>query len=95
MSADNMIYVRQIDDSWYVWMGFASNDEEPMPASRDRKFPNHNEAIAYAQGWLHGEMIVEYGIVELEGINVKCCVACGRPFLKSDKEIVIGRGVFA
>ena len=94
MSADNMIYLQQIGDKWYVWMGFASNEDESVPSSRDPKFSTYNEAKAYANGWLRGEYVVEYGIVELQSKAIEHCETCGQPILKSDKELALEHGVF-
>jgi hypothetical protein len=62
MSADNMIYIKERKGEWWVWMGFASDDRKPKPKKSDRRFETIKEAYAYAEGWMHGEDIVEYGI---------------------------------
>jgi hypothetical protein len=72
MSADNMIYVRKVNKHWRVWMGFASDDyDEPMPPKKAVKYKTRGSAMAYAHGWVRGEDIVEYGIIELPNIKVK------------------------
>ena len=67
MSADNMIYIKEVKGRWYVWMGFASDSKKPKPSKKhDASFETIEEARAYAQGWYRAEWVVEYGIIELE-----------------------------
>ena len=85
MSADNAIFIqRRLDGRWWVWMGFLSDDvQEPDPGSRN--FASDKEAILYAQGWLKGAFVVEYGIRILDAQNppiasttTSRCPHCGR-----------------
>lgn len=72
MSADNMIYVRKVNNHWRVWMAFASDKiDNPMPPKKAVKLETQKEAEAYARGWLRGESVVEYGIIELPDIRTK------------------------
>lgn len=69
MSADNMIYVRKVNNHWRVWMAFAS-DDNPRPPKKAVRYDTRRLAMAYAHGLLEGASIVEYGIIELPSIKV-------------------------
>ena len=62
MSADNIIYIQCIKGDWWVWMGFASDEDKPKPGESDVHFRSYDEAFANACGWMRGEDIVEYEI---------------------------------
>jgi len=67
MSADNVIYIRKIDDMWCVWHDSASNDE-PKYEKDDvwsDEFKHRWEAVDFAM-----EMESDIGYVEY-GINIR------------------------
>ena len=64
MSADNFIAIQKRDGKYYVWMDFMSNDN-PEPNARSWEFLSEHDAEIFAEGWEHGEEIVEYGIKHL------------------------------
>lgn len=66
MSADNMIYVQKRGDVWWVWMGFASDDNTPMPCRKDDSFSERDAARDFAFRWLRKEAMIEYGVIELD-----------------------------
>jgi hypothetical protein len=79
MSADNYIAVKKIKDKYAVWMEFASNDK-PNPLNKGAKyFSSYIEAMDYALNWCSREVIVEYGVVDLDDERQTA-------FLKTEKE---------
>lgn len=66
MSADNAIFVqKRLDGNWWVWMDFMSEDTHCPDEVSDYSTNTEEKAMAYANGWLRGEDIVEYGICHL------------------------------
>ena len=80
MSADNVICVQQRGKKWYVWMeGMTQLVEGEVEIPKNHSvFDTWQLATAYAEGWLHGEMIVEYGIVTLEPVDPPRCPTCNQ-----------------
>jgi len=64
MSADNIIYIREKNKVWYVWMDFLSNDKPKIP-KRCAKFDTEERATFYALGFQDGLGYVEYGIARI------------------------------
>lgn len=63
MSADNIIFVRKRNDSWYVW--YQGNPEEPIFDSTN-KFATRAGALLFAHDMYQNIGLVEYGVVELD-----------------------------
>lgn len=63
MSADNAIYIQQIDGLWWVWMGLG--DEPGKPSEGDKSFSTKEQAVEHALWMLCDEPVVEYGIIML------------------------------
>ena len=61
MSADNVIYCKQVGNEWYVWHDFMSN-EKRKPSKNARRFSNYASAMDYALGYQDGCGFVEGGI---------------------------------
>jgi hypothetical protein len=74
-----MIYIQKRDDKFWVWMGFASDDNEPTPEWKaDKFFETREEARSYAFNWYKNEAVVEYGVIELE--DCLPCPGCGENY---------------
>jgi len=63
MSADNIIYVQKVGETWSVWEQSASS---PAESEARNTFPTLEEALLYAHEWEKTFMIVEYGVQLLE-----------------------------
>lgn len=67
MSADNGIWIAEIDGAWWVWYGFAS---EELIRSRFRQegtpFPSRNAALLAAHNLATEYSVLEYGVSEIE-----------------------------
>lgn len=67
MSSDNYYVVREVGKLWYVTMGFASDDEEPVPDLKtDPCFDYGFDAMNYAQ-----REYSEYGAYAAEPMAVR------------------------
>lgn len=61
-----MICVQKRGNRWWVWMDFASDDEN-KPGETDAKFYREDDALNYALDWA-GHDFVEYGVVRLAAV---------------------------
>ena len=86
MSADNYIAIQKRDGKYYVWMDFMSNDN-PVPNENARSFDDFDKALTYAQGWEHGEMIVEYGIQTLNAYRTPIKTMGRNPYWRENQYI--------
>ncbi len=64
MSADNVIYIKNIKKLFYVWHDFMSHDPTYKNNKTLKKYKTRNGAINYAKK-LNVEWTTEYGIVFL------------------------------
>ena len=64
MSADNAIGVKKIGDYYFVKMIFMSDDEHDM--SDGIRCDTHEGALSWAGSMMDKEVIVEYGIIDLD-----------------------------
>ena len=69
-----MIYIQKRGERWWVWMGFAS-DDDCAPDATDKFFDNNEAARDYAFKWYKNESVVEYGVIELD--PMPDCPNCG------------------
>ena len=64
MSADNAIGVKKIGDYWFVKMIFMSDDEHDL--SDGIRCESREAALSWAGSMMDKEVIVEYGIIDLD-----------------------------
>jgi len=65
MSADNVIYIRNIDNKWWVWESCLSANQFEPDKKKDIYFETEKEAEKYAIKLFDNINYVEYGIVML------------------------------
>lgn len=64
MSADNVIYIKEIDNKFWVWHDFASNDNPKPEGYTVKTFINKDFAEDYAYELEDEIGYVEYGVQE-------------------------------
>ena len=64
MSADSAIGVKKIGDYWFVKMIFMSEDEFDL--SDGIRCESRETALSWANSMMDKEVIVEYGIIDLD-----------------------------
>lgn len=80
MSADNVIYVQRQEDGRYAIWHQGMSEWAKVP-----EYPSYQStlelAIAYADGWVRGEMVVEYGVQVLPSKLIRSPVATAIPIV--------------
>ena len=64
MSADNVIYIKEVDNKYWVWHDFASNDNPKPEGYTLKTFVNKDFAEDYAYELEDEIGYVEYGVQE-------------------------------